>query len=122
MLPHADKNNYPHILGNSEGSGAKSWLTTSSCGENIYAFPHILGSPSSYMTLHPIPSVFPHVWGIFFSFLSVHLQVAVGKLAVLQVLFNNKNFIVRMLKGSLDIVRITKSKQKEFFVLKKIVQ
>jgi hypothetical protein len=25
-------------------------------GENICAFPHILGSPSSYMTLHPIPS------------------------------------------------------------------
>ncbi len=27
-------------------------------GENICAFPHILGSASSYMTLHPIPSDF----------------------------------------------------------------
>jgi hypothetical protein len=27
-------------------------------GENICAFPHILGRPSSYMTLHPIPSEF----------------------------------------------------------------
>ncbi len=32
---------------------------------NIFAFPHILGSPSSYMTLHPIPSVFPNIWGEF---------------------------------------------------------
>jgi hypothetical protein len=30
-------------------------------GENICAFPHILGSPSSYMTLHPIPSEFPYI-------------------------------------------------------------
>ncbi len=29
---------------------------------NICAFPHILGSPSSYMTLHPIPSEFPYIW------------------------------------------------------------
>ncbi len=27
-------------------------------GENVCAFPHILESPSSYMTLHPIPSEF----------------------------------------------------------------
>jgi hypothetical protein len=27
-------------------------------GENICAFPHILGTPSSYMTLHQIPSEF----------------------------------------------------------------
>ncbi len=33
--------------------------------ENICAFPHILGSPSSYMTLHPIPSEFPYLWGKF---------------------------------------------------------
>ena len=32
-------------------------------GENICAFPHILGSPSSYMTLHPIPSEFPYICG-----------------------------------------------------------
>ncbi len=31
-------------------------------GENICAFPHILGSPeSSYMTLHPVPSEFPYI-------------------------------------------------------------
>ncbi len=28
---------------------------------NICAFPHILGSPSSYMTLQPILSEFPYV-------------------------------------------------------------
>jgi hypothetical protein len=43
---------------NSEGSGAKSYMTNEVLiyGENICAFPHIFGSPSSYMTLHPIPS------------------------------------------------------------------
>jgi hypothetical protein len=30
-------------------------------GENICAFSHILGSPSSYMTLHPIPSEIPYI-------------------------------------------------------------
>jgi hypothetical protein len=30
-------------------------------GENICAFPGILGSPSSYMTLHPIPSEYPYI-------------------------------------------------------------
>jgi hypothetical protein len=41
--------------------------------ENICAFPHILGSPSSYMTLHTIPSKFPYMWGKFyFLFLSVY--------------------------------------------------
>jgi hypothetical protein len=40
-----------------EGSGAKSYMTSGLLyGENICAFPHILGTPSSYMTLHPIPS------------------------------------------------------------------
>ncbi len=34
-------------------------------GENIFAFPHILGSPSLHMTLHPIPSEFPDIWGKF---------------------------------------------------------
>ncbi len=41
-------------------------------GEHICAFPHILGSPSSYTTLHQIPSEFPYIWGKFcFLFLSV---------------------------------------------------
>ncbi len=52
-------------MGNSEGSGAKSYMTNGLLiyGENICAFLHILGSPSSYMTLHPIPSEFPYIWG-----------------------------------------------------------
>ncbi len=56
MTPSDKKENFPHILGNSEGSGAKSYMTNDLLiyGENICAFPHILGSPSSYMTLHPI--------------------------------------------------------------------
>ncbi len=45
------------------------WLTSSSYMGKICAFPHQLGSPSSYMTLHPIPSEFPYIWGkILFSF------------------------------------------------------
>ncbi len=42
------------------GSGAKSYMTNNLLiyGEYICAFPHIFGSPSSYMTLHPIPSEF----------------------------------------------------------------
>jgi hypothetical protein len=46
------KVNYPHILGNSEGWTAKPYVTNDLIlyGENICAFPHILGSPSSYMT------------------------------------------------------------------------
>ncbi len=42
------------------------WLTSNNLliyGENICAFPRILGSLSPYMTLHPIPSEFP--WGKF---------------------------------------------------------
>ncbi len=30
--------------------------------KNICAFTHIIGSPSSYMTLHLIPSEFPYIW------------------------------------------------------------
>jgi hypothetical protein len=42
-------------------------------GENNCAFPHILGSSTSNMTLHPIPSEFPlYMRKILFSFLSVH--------------------------------------------------
>ncbi len=56
---HTDKKrkeNSPHILGNSEGPAAKSYMTNDLLiyGKNICAFPHILGRPSSYMTLHPI--------------------------------------------------------------------
>ncbi len=47
------------------------WLMNPSY-TNICAFPHILGSPSSYMILHPIPSEFPYMRKILFSFLSAH--------------------------------------------------
>jgi hypothetical protein len=33
---------------------------------NICAFPHILGSPFSYMTFQPLPSEFPYIYEIFF--------------------------------------------------------
>jgi hypothetical protein len=58
-----NKINFPHILGDSEGSGAKSYMTNDLLiyGEIICAFPHILGSPSSYITLHTIPSEFPYI-------------------------------------------------------------
>ncbi len=32
---------------------------------NSCAFPHILGSPSSYLTLQPLPSKFLYLWGKF---------------------------------------------------------
>ncbi len=41
-------------------------ITASSYMGKFFAFPHILGSPSSYMTLHPIPSEFPYIRGNFF--------------------------------------------------------
>ncbi len=41
-------------------------LTASSYMVKICAFPHKLGSPSSYITLHLIPSEFPYIWGKFF--------------------------------------------------------
>ncbi len=43
---------------------------------NICAFPHILGSPSSYMTLQPIPSEFSYIWGKFsFFFISGRFSI-----------------------------------------------
>ncbi len=39
------------------------WQTASS---DICAFPHILGSPSSYMTLQLRHSEFPYIWGKFY--------------------------------------------------------
>ncbi len=43
------------------------WLTASSYMTKYFcAFPHILGSHSSYMTLQPIPSGFPYLWGKFY--------------------------------------------------------
>ncbi len=70
-----NKIKFPHILGNSEWSGAKSYMTNDLLiyGENICAFPHILGSPSLYMTLHPVPSEFPYIYeeNFVFFFISV---------------------------------------------------
>jgi hypothetical protein len=65
---------------NSEGSGAKSYITNDLLiyGENICAFPHILGSPSSYMTLHPIPSEFHIYEEIFFIFYQCGKKTARG--------------------------------------------
>ncbi len=60
-----NKINFSSYIRNSEGSCAKSYMTNDLLiyGENICAFPHILGSPSSYITLHPIPTGFPYIWG-----------------------------------------------------------
>ncbi len=46
------------------GCKAKDWRPPH-IWVNICAFPHTLGSPSSYMTLQPIPSEFPYRWGKF---------------------------------------------------------
>ncbi len=56
------------MWGNSEGMVAKSYMTNSILIHkwiNFFTFPHILGSPSSYMTLQPLPSEFPYIWGKF---------------------------------------------------------
>ncbi len=55
------KENKIFLIYKERGIGCKSYMTN---GLLIYgeAFPHILGSPSSYMTLHPIPSEFPYIW------------------------------------------------------------
>ncbi len=42
------------------------WLTESSYITKYFAFPHILGSSSSYMTLQLLPSEFPHIRGKFY--------------------------------------------------------
>jgi hypothetical protein len=44
------------------GAVAKSYMTNGlSYMGNIFAFPHILGSPSSYMTLQLLHSEFPYI-------------------------------------------------------------
>ncbi len=53
-----------------KGAVAKSYAvspTASSYMTKICVFPHILGSPSSYMTLQLLPSKFPYIWGKFFA-------------------------------------------------------
>jgi hypothetical protein len=47
-----------------KGAVAKSYMTPH-ISLNICGFPHILGSPSSYMTLQPLPSKFPYIRGKF---------------------------------------------------------
>ncbi len=56
------------------------WLMASSyMVKNVCAFPHILGRHSSYMTLHPIPSEYPYIWGNFiFFFISVGGEESAG--------------------------------------------
>jgi hypothetical protein len=49
---------------NSEGSGAKSYMTNG-LFINGEKFPHTWGTPSSYMTLHPIPYEFSYIRGKF---------------------------------------------------------
>ncbi len=50
------------------------WLTASSYMGNIYAFPHILGSPSSYLTFQLLYSEFLYMRKILFLFISVALM------------------------------------------------
>ncbi len=49
------------------GAVAKSYMTNGLLMgiRNIWAFPHILGSSSSYMTLQLLHSEFPSIWGKF---------------------------------------------------------
>jgi hypothetical protein len=46
-------------------------MTNSLLGEKICVFPYILGSPSLYITFHPIRTEFPYIYGKFcFLFIS----------------------------------------------------
>ncbi len=55
---------------------------------NICAFPHILGILSKSMTLQPLPSEFPYIWGKFiFFFISVVVRLG------LRSLLYKKNFL-----------------------------
>jgi hypothetical protein len=57
-----ENQNFPIYKEIQSGAVAKSDMTNaSSYMENICAFPHILGSPSSYMTLEPLHSEFPYI-------------------------------------------------------------
>ncbi len=49
------------------GAVTKSYMTNGPrhIWLNICTFPHIVGSPSSYVTLHPIQSEFPDILGKF---------------------------------------------------------
>jgi hypothetical protein len=57
------KSDFPHIKGNTEWSSFKVIydLRPPQIWGNICAFPHIIGSPSSYMTLQLLHSEFPFI-------------------------------------------------------------
>jgi hypothetical protein len=66
IVLHTDKKEHQIFLIHNEiqkGSVAKSYMTNDLLNPhiwlNICVFPHILGGPSSYITLQPIPSEFP---------------------------------------------------------------
>jgi hypothetical protein len=64
---HTDKKeNIPHILGNSEGSGAKSYMNNDLLNPHIWwkylCISSYIMKPSSYITFHPIPIEFPFIW------------------------------------------------------------
>ncbi len=65
------------------GAVAKSYMANGLIWGNICAFSHILGSPSSYMTLQLLHSEFPHIWGNF-DFLFYQCSMA-GKCAHISV-------------------------------------
>ncbi len=61
--PYTDKKENRILLINKEiqnGAVAKSYMT-----KHLH-ISHILGSPSSYMTLQPLPSEFAYIWGKFY--------------------------------------------------------
>jgi hypothetical protein len=63
MASYTDKNENKIFLIYMEiqkGAVAKSYMTPH-ISLNICGFPHIIGSPSSYMTLQPLPSEFPYI-------------------------------------------------------------
>ncbi len=61
-----DKKNFPYIR-NSDWSGCKVIYEEGlpNIWDNAQIFSHILGGRSSYMTLQPLPSGFPYIWGKF---------------------------------------------------------
>ncbi len=61
-----------------------TWLTACSW-LNICAFPHILGNPSSYMTLQPLPNLSSLIYeeNFIFFFISVHCSIRSCKVIII---------------------------------------
>jgi hypothetical protein len=76
------------------GAVAKLYMTNGLLRLNISAFPHIVGCPSSYMTLQPRASEFPYILGKFYF---LFYQYIVNSLFGLRTFIDFKDLFFRSL-------------------------